>query len=176
MKKYYCHLCLIMLFSTLNISCAVMFKNPKKKAPPVNTEKLSKVINAAIYDVCNMDIFTNTAEYEGKIISFSGYVGFQEMLKPKDKVFTLTGSINGKLIDIVVYLDSEIPKQSSLEDDKELISRGKVVRIFGVFQEFGDYMYDNGISKKSPNFRAIVIYNSDDTRFKKPLWIANGYK
>lgn len=172
MKRY--TLLLLLIFAFFFSSCAAIYKG-QRKAAETNKAKLSKVVASAVYDISNIDLFLKPENFEGKILSFSGIVYYEPYLEPKEKIFSLKGSVNGNLINVVVYLDNEMPVYTTYTDEKELLSRGKSIRMFGIYKGIGEYMREDGISMKAPEIRAIAIYNSDDSFFKTPIWTAEAY-
>lgn len=167
-------------FSLLFISCSAWLDEKpgqqKITSKKFNQQKFSNVSNSALYNVDNINIYQKPNDFSGKIISTKGSVHLQPFLENDDRVFRVVGSNNGYQADFVVELDNPLPKQNRIDENVQVITSGRSIRIFGIFTHVKDWLLTDGSTKKLPVLEAIAIFNQDDLNLANPLWVSVLYK
>lgn len=162
------------LFIFVFFSCSTLPEYESDKSfnqnqKPKNS-KLRYIINNALYNVDNINIYTNPDEYLNKVISTKGIYHEQKWLKDKDKKFIVSGSNNGYKAEFLVYLDHPLPQKKGFAENIYYISPGAEIRVFGWFVRIEDYMYQDGTMKKLPVLEALAIFKLEDREMKFPVW------
>jgi hypothetical protein len=139
------------------------------------SEKLKKIIANANYDVYNLAILRNPNDWQGRLVSFSGVITEELLVISRPNFFIVNGRINDYLISFVVYLDHSVPAQKMINEDIEIISRGKSVRVFAEVIGIEEFMTESGTKKKMPTAECIAIYNQSDYNLRKPIWLKNNF-
>jgi hypothetical protein len=130
-----------------------------------NSQKFQNIISSALYEVDNINIYQKESDFLGKIISTQGHVYLQQFLENSDRLIRVIGSNKGYTADYILHLDNPLPKQSRIDQNMQVLTSGRNVRVFGRFIEVEDYMLTDGTTKKLPALDCLAIFNKDDREF-----------
>lgn len=166
----------MLLFS----SCSALMEDFDKTNTSISSKsydinKIRKDINSADYDVTNLKVMNKLDEYKGKIVSCIGSANYQPALGEFENLFVLSGSNQGYLVRFIVRLDKELIKQTRIDQNLEIIDKGKIIRIFGIVTGMQPFISDDGIKREIPTMDALIIFNPDDFNYRKPLWTSKRY-
>jgi len=165
----------LVILSLNFLSCSALMEESSNKSTNNSLKKssanLKSVIGNARYDVDNIQIYSNTKEYIGTLISTRGYFVEQKFIKERDRKFIITGSNTGYAGDFIIYLDHPLQKQSHIGETIQIISTASSIRVFGRFKGIEEYLTYDGIKKNLPALDAIAIYSIDDRDFQNPVWV-----
>lgn len=156
--------------------CAGVFKQDNKVQLTQEervAKEVSRLINEADYDFYNLKMLQNPDDWKGKLVAISGTISTNSIydLQGMNKtIFFVSGTNNGYAVRCLIYVDSELPTESHVSEQKRIISNGSQIRVFGTLIDLKDITSEEGITRKYPMLRASVIYLADDRQFNSILW------
>lgn len=172
--KYHLIKLSVLLTFLFFVSCNSSFQqdsgNNSVSNQKMRSSKLTHIINTALYNVDNINIYTSPEIYLNKVISTKGVYNEQKWLKDKDKKFIVSGTNNGYKAEFLVYLDHPLPQKKNFSENTVYISPGADIRVFGWYIKTEDYMYLDGTMKKLPVLEALAIFKLEDREMRFPVW------
>jgi len=161
-------------------SCSALMEdfnktNTSLSSTSYDPNKIRKDVISADYDVTNLKVMNNLEEYRGKIVSCMGNANYQPALGEFENLFVLSGTNQGYLVRFIVHLDKPLVRQTRIDQNLEIVDKGKPIRIFGIVTGMQPFISDDGIRREMPTMDALVIYNPDDFNYKRPLWTSKRY-
>ncbi len=171
MIKFLFSVVLLINFSSCSALMEESTSKSKSNSLKRSSANLKNVISSARYDVDNIQIYSNTKEYMGTIISTQGIFVEQKFLKDKDKKFIISGSNTGYTGNFIVYLDHPLQKQSHIGENVQIVSTATGIRVFGRFKGLEEYLMYDGAKKLLPVLEAVAIFGIDDRDLQNPVWV-----
>ncbi|MBV6510821.1 MAG: hypothetical protein FMNOHCHN_00299 [Ignavibacteriaceae bacterium] len=169
-------LILILLFVSFLNGCAGVFKtedtNNLTKEERIDRE-IARMINSADYEFYNLKMLQNPEEWKGKLVAVSGTISTNSIydLQGMNKtVFFVSGTNSGYMTRVLIFVDSPLPTEAHVSEQRQIISNGSQIRVFGTLIDLKELTSEDGVVRKYPMIRTSLIYLADDRQFTNILW------
>lgn len=156
--------------------CAGVFKqdNKVKLSQEEREEKeIIRIRTEADYEFYNLKMLSKPEEWRGKLISVSGTISLTAIYDIEGinkSLFFVAGANNGYAVRMLIYVDSKLPTETHVSEQKKIISNGSHIRVFGTLMDLKEVTGEDGVVRKYPMLRTSLIYLGDDRQFRTLMW------
>lgn len=178
---------IILIFFSLTISSCNIIKYILETPPPSKEENLNKSINQyvhnSLFNIEYQSLKLNPEVFKGEKIRVYGVI-IDEF---KDEFLLLTNPFEDNEFGFYrIKIDNPLPKQGDMPKPFKYVVRGNNINVFGYYLGLTDFdlqkISENTRQlnphinysqlKQIPTIEAIIIYDRDDIRFERPLWLS----
>lgn len=167
---------LLLSFILLTGGCAGVFKTEDTtsltKEERIDRE-VTRIINTADYEFYNLRMLQNPEEWKGKLVAVSGTIStnsIYDLQGMNQTVFFVSGTNSGYMTRVLIFVDSPLPTEAHVSEQRQIISNGSQIRVFGTLIDLKELTSEDGVVRKYPMIRTSLIYLADDRQFTNILW------
>ena len=167
--------------SVVVISTSSVEQAKSPTVEPINYDKglIDQTMRAAPFEFNNRLMYRDPAAWTGRVVAITGlYPGTGTRAKEfveNDNQFFLRGDYNGP-IRVLVNLDHPLPRREIFGGSSPLLSGGQTLFVFGKLSTLKNVMDDDGNTRAIIQMDCILIFDGDDFKFQRPLWVTAKYE
>lgn len=181
---------IILIFSSLSLGSCNFVKYILESPPPSKEENLKKSINQfvqnSLFNIEYQSLKLNPEVFKGEKIRVYGVI-IDEF---KDEFLLLTNPFEDNEFGFYrIKIDNPLPKQGDVPKPLKYIVRGSNINVFGYYIGLTDIdvqkISENSRQlnphinysklKQIPSIEAVIIFDRDDIRFERPLWLSSKF-
>lgn len=167
----------VVVISTSSVEQA---KSPTVEQINYDKGLIDQTMRAATFEFSNRLMYRDPAAWTGRIVAIiGGYPGTGPRSKEfvqNENQFFLRGDYNGGPIRVLVNLDHPLPRREVFGGSSPLLSYGQTLFVFGKLSTLKNVMDDDGNTRAIIQMDCILIFDGDDFKFQRPLWVTARYE